>query len=308
MNNKNNITRTVIISADARLKHILLDHTSDNDKLELSMESNLVNLRSIPKSDAYIYDVELTDNDIASTVAAISDLKKIIAKQPLILIGKKSVLNQVLKNDEITKIVARTINKPISYGQLQLVINSCLLKPTSKTDSTQQTNPSTQRRVVVFSLTIAFVLLSAITYLKTKPSPIDEKNHSVTTVNTTQKIPSLTNTDPTTQEVKKLNELALLALEQGRFVEPIENNVSYYLKLIKETDPYNATANETHNKLFQLLEASYLEQSQQGNDQGTKRAIHAILDIEPYNHKYAQLLRELKERIYLEKLDKPKVN
>ena len=300
MSNKNTVTNAVIISADTRLQRILFDHTSDNDNVKISLESNFANLDSISTPGAYVYDVELTNNDLVSTITEISNLKKIIADKPLILIGKKHVLSEVLSSEKIAEMVSKTINKPISYGQLKLVINSCLQKPTLKSQPRHQENRSNQRRVVVFSLTVAFILFGAITYLKTTEFPTNNPSLSVDITNSAQNISTASNINSAKLEMDNLNQLALIALQEGRLIEPANHNASYFLKQIKRIDPYNATANQTHNKLFNLLEADYTQQYQQTDDAATKNALLSILHIEPYNHKYAQLLRELEERIYLE--------
>ena len=293
----------VIISADARLKRILLNNASKADKFEISLEENILNLSSKSKLDAYIYDVELSNNDLDSTIAAITDLKKIISKKPLILIGRESILTKVLGNKEVENLVAKTINKPISFGQLQLAISTSLKKPMLLKRPVPQKKPSSQRRVVA-ALTIALISVSAFAYLQTEQSTSDPIDYSLSVpqLNQDSALADTINLEPDNQIIQQHNQSALLAIKEGRLSEPANDNAIYYLNQIKKNDPYSSTANQIHKNIFALLEASYLEHSSRGNDQATKKALNKITEFEPYNHKYTQLLRELKERIYLSTL------
>ena len=301
---KDNAINALIISMDTRLKRILTSNESDIDQVNIRLESSLVNFRSLPKSDSYIFDVELTNNDLISTVATIYKLKKSIGDKPLILIGKKDVLKKVQQSETIEGMVSRTINKPISYGQIQLAVNSSLSKSFPLVEPQKLNNKSNQRRFVVASLIAAFVLVSAITYFKTNKTPFSESNLPPIVVNQNSDLPDSIDPNNNTPQIDALNQSALLAVDEGRLSEPANDNAIYYLKQIKKLDPYNNTANKTHHKLFQLLEARYIDHSSKNNQSQAKKALETILDYEPYNHKYAVLLRELNERIYLDNLNK----
>jgi len=301
---KDNAINALIISMDTRLKRILTSNESDIDQVNIRLESSLVNFRSLPKSDSYIFDVELTNNDIISTVATIYKLKKSIGDKPLILIGKKDVLKKVQQSETIEGMVARTINKPISYGQIQLAVNSSLSKSFPLIEPKKLNKKSNHSRFVVASIIAALILVSAITYFKTNKTPFSESNQVPVVVNQNSNLPDNIKPNSNTSQINTLNQSAILAVDEGRLSEPENDNAIYYLKQIKKLDPYNNIANKTHNKLFQLLEARYIELSSKDNQSQTKKALETIIDYEPYNHKYAVLLRELKERIYLDNINK----
>ena len=305
---KDNAINALIISMDTRLKRILTSNESDIDQVNIRLESSLVNFRSLPKSDSYIFDVELTNNDIISTVATIYKLKKSIGDKPLILIGKKDVLKKVQQSETIEGMVARTINKPISYGQIQLAVNSSLSKSFPLIEPKKLNKKSNHSRFVVASIIAALILVSAITYFKNNKTPFSESNQVPVVVNQNSNLPDNIKPNSNTSQINTLNQSAILAVDEGRLSEPANDNAIYYLKQIKKLDPYNNNANITHHKLFRLLEARYLDHSSKNNRSEMKKALETILQYEPYNHKYAVLLRELDERIYLDNINKVNTN
>ncbi len=121
----NKLPKAVIISNDTNLqKRLESNQPTKKRLLSVVLSSKLLSISSAIDADAYLYDVGLNNDNVSTTLADISNLKRSIFNKPLILIGEKYQLNQILDQENINGLVSETINKPVSNGQLLLAINS----------------------------------------------------------------------------------------------------------------------------------------------------------------------------------------
>ena len=309
----NNTTNVVIVSSDDRLHSILSSDTSrHNSNLSFHLENDLVNLISAPNYDAYIYDIDIAQSDISSTISTISDLSNAIGNKTLILIGRKETLNVLANSQKLDGVISKTISKPVSFGQIQLAIETYFKNPKIKSATRNGSSNSSSFNLAKFSaisITIAAVAIGAYSLYKTQDNPITHstsiaKNSNAKITDEAQSTKSIIPAvnSPTTEKINKLHQKTMAAIEDNRLSEPENDNAIYYLQKLVDLDPYDISTNQVRSKLFKRFESIYNDQLVTGNDKELRKTINSILAIEPYNHDYAVRLRELNERVYLARI------
>lgn len=126
MRYNNKLPKAVIISNDSALqKGLETSQPTKKNLLSVILSSDLLNISPRIEADAYIFDIEHFNDDMNNMISHITNLKRSIFNKPLILIGEKFHLNEILDQGNIKDLVSKTIDKPLSNGQLLSAINAC---------------------------------------------------------------------------------------------------------------------------------------------------------------------------------------
>lgn len=281
--------RAKVVSRDTRLLNILLNNKSSNGDPIITVEQDVSGFTA--ESDVYIYDLDLIGDDSGSIDQAISDLKTLPIDKPLILIGSRATVGAVAGNTFLKEKVARTMSKPLSYRQLMLAISSSTETPTNDISSKAiQPKQAKSPRLVVLSLSMAALLIAAVTFFQNEKAPLPNLSQEIVKPSPPSNLNDATEVSSYGLEIQRINELAQLAFNEGRLIFPENNNVLFHLKQIEEYDSYNAAAHQIRNKLIKDLKELY-EHGQNGQDTTNRhRVLSKIVELQPYNQEYANLL------------------
>jgi len=240
-------------------------------------------------SDVVVYDLDMVGNEFPRVTEDILHIKLNSRTKPLIVVGSRAAIEQVLASPKLRTVITKTIVKPVLRAPLHLTLDSVLgnISPAWGGRNTSGRKFGWSAVALLFVVcALAVAVTGAIFFERGDSSNSISVLDNAQAVALNRQAVDASNDQEAgieKEEIAELEKLAENALARGDLAFPKNDNALAYYDQILEIDTYHSRAYSDRARLLATLRNSFSALLQYGELKQADQVLQVLRVAEPYS-------------------------